>query len=658
MADTAITLWHDREPLLLSGLCQYCTVTFAFGYTTWLSYEVPWNRSVRYPELTELLDSGCPACEMLSHGIRWHLTPHKDRIDPLPDMGSCKGEILVESMIIQTESRWDLRLPANENGPYQCDLVISCMVSSRIRGRVPGASCLSPSNKVAMKAYLEDCSNHHVTCQSKSDRELPSRLLDVDTGCKGVRLVDTGDLPAGTAYATLSHVWGNPRTTAPFLVTTQETVDLGNMFIPFEALPQTFQDAVEVTRALDLRYVWIDSLCIIQDSSDDWHKEAPRMAKIYSNAYATIVATRASSAHDGFLKRPAPAVPPARIPYCIPTESSMEAGHFYLQTKNSPSLYHEPTMDLEEAQWNSRGWTFQERILSRRLVHFTKDLIFIECWSGDWAEDNRVSGGFYSRMPWLGGKNRYSEDPKAMLSSWYAIVESYSCRFLTKEEDKLHALAGVMERVQEITGFTNIAGLWREDFANGLSWVAQSGGLRGRRLTNPQGPSWSWASWEGPIAFSLRPDSPHAKTGRVCFEVLHIEPVQSPFIPNSGHLKVKGLLLPVSKDMLLTDKALVINLDLENDGSGYLDANTIHEALGDDLMAFPLMHYVVEWAGTYECLLLRPAGMHFRRVGVLKSSARGKWSKDADAIVTDHGSYLGGRLAFPPSSNTTEFTIV
>ncbi|KAK7931788.1 hypothetical protein PG985_002500 [Apiospora marii] len=584
MPDTAVTLWHDREPVLLNGLCQYCTYTFNFAYTTWLTYEVPWYRSVRYPELTELLSSGCPACEILSRGIRWHSSPQKNRVNQVPDMGPCNGKILIESVVIQTDSRWDLRLPANENGPYLCDLVIKYgdhdeygfsvpvriygntktdhvikddhATPKRIRGRVPGDVCLSTGNKTAMKEYLDDCSKHHSLCQSKHDGELPSRLLDLGTGCKGVRLVATDGIPTGTAYATLSHVWGKPQTTAPFLVTTQETVSLNGGFIEFEALPKSFQDAVEVTRALDLRYVWIDSLCIIQDSADDWHREAPRMAKIYSNAYVTIVATSASSAHDGFLKRSAPELPPAKIPSNTP-----------------PSLYHEPTMDLEEAYWNNRGWTFQERILSRRLIHFTKDLIFIECWSGDWSEDNRLPGSFYSRMPWLGGKNRYSENPKDVLSSWYAIVESYTFRSLTKEQDKLHALAGIMDRVSEITGFTPVAGLWKEDLANGLSWITRSSGLWGRRLASPQGPSWSWASWDGPIHFNSRPGDPYTKPGTVCFDVLHIEPIQSP------------------KAILIADTKSTMHLDMENDGAGCLDASEIHEALGDDLIAFPLVHH-------------------------------------------------------------------
>ncbi|KAK7992092.1 heterokaryon incompatibility protein-domain-containing protein [Apiospora saccharicola] len=514
-----------------------------------------------------------------------------------------------------------------------------------------------------MKAYLEGCSKHHTLCQASQDRELPSRLLDVDTGSKGVRLVGTAGLPAGTAYATLSHVWGNPQTTAPFLVTTLETVSLDKGSIQFGALPHTFRDAVEVTRALGLRYVWIDSLCIIQDSPDDWHREAPRMAKIYSNAYVTIVATSATSAHDGFLKRSAPEVPPAKIPYCISTESSNEAGYCYLQIKYSPSLYHEPTMNLEQVHWNSRGWTFQERILSRRLIHFTKDLIFIECWSGDWAEDNRLPGDFYSRMPWLGGDKKYSEDPADLLSSWYSIVESYTFRFLTREQDKLHALAGVIERVSKATGYTNVAGLWEEDLANGLSWTTQSYGLRGRRLTNPQGPTWSWASWEGPIYFNSRPSAQCAKTRTVCFEVLHIEPILSQFMPNSssGHLRVKGLLLPISKTVLAADRTLSIHLDLENDGSMRIGEKAIYDSVGEDLMAMPLIHHMIEWAGSYELLLLRPAAtaMHFCRVGVLTGGSRSRWSQEAGDLEADHESYLGGLLSFPPSAtDNVEFTII
>lgn len=531
------------------------------------------------------------------------------------------------------------------------------MVSKRIRGRVPSLDSLSPSNIGAMRAYLENCSNNHAMCQTKQDKELPSRLIDVDTGCQGVKLVKTDDMQAGTSYATLSHVWGNPQTTPPFLVTTWKNMSPMMELIPYETLPHTFQDTVAVIRALGLRYVWIDSLCIVQDNPEDWLHEAPRMAKIYSNSYVTIVATSATSAHDGFLNRPVPEFPPAKIPYCIPDEGSVEAGFCYMQIKYSSFFYHEPTMELEGASWNTRGWTFQERILSRRLIHFTKSLIFIECWSGDWSEDNRVPGDFLiNRMPWLGGgtsSGKSSEDPEEVLCSWYSILETYTHRFLTMEQDKLVALAGVIERISEITGFTNIAGLWKEDFAEGLLWCMPSHELRRRRLKRPQGPSWSWGSWDGPIFCRLNFHPLGVERKTECFEILHVGPVQSPFIPGSGYLRVRGLLVRIHRS-LLSPKTCQLSLDIEHEGSGPPHADTVREVFDDEMMAFPVLYYVTENKGTYELLLLSPVSggeRQFRRVGLLTA-------RDEDVGSGPLETFLGGRLTFPATSNNVEFTVI
>ncbi|KAK7976555.1 hypothetical protein PG989_015018 [Apiospora arundinis] len=252
-------------------------------------------------------------------------------------------------------------------------------------------------------------------------------------------------------------------------------------------------------------------------------------------------------------------------------------------------------MELEGSTWNTRGWTFQERILSRRIIHFTKSLIFLECWSGDWSEDNRVPGDLLiNRMPWLGGSSgsgQYSEDPKAVLHSWYYIVEAYTLRSLTMERDKLLALGGVMERVSGITGFTNVAGIWKEDIADGLLWFLSGDKLERRRLKHPQGPSWSWASWNGPV--SCRP----------CF---------------------------------------------------YAFGREISE-LGDrGLVAFPISHYGTEDTGTYEALVLTPIPgkeLQFRRSGLL--TVRNDTPRTGPLET-----FLGGLLTFPPTPNNVEFTII
>lgn len=151
MSDTAIILRDGREPRLLTGLCQYCTYTFTFKSTTWLSYDVPWNRLVRYPELAELLDSGCSACEMLSQGIRWHLSPNRDRLDDIPDIGSCGGKILLASVLVHTDSRLGSQLPVDEDGPYQCDLLIKYGDYKKDGYRIPFRIYGNPSKRLTIR---------------------------------------------------------------------------------------------------------------------------------------------------------------------------------------------------------------------------------------------------------------------------------------------------------------------------------------------------------------------------------------------------------------------------------------------------------------------------------------------------------------------------
>ncbi|KAK6855306.1 hypothetical protein PG995_008838 [Apiospora arundinis] len=686
MSGAAVTLWEAREPRLLNGLCQYCTRTFAFKYTAREAYDVPWNRTTRYPEFSELLSSGCPGCETISRGIRWHLREgdeQKNR-DPLPEAWA--GEVTIHRVAVHMNNPdRSLRPSARDNAPAQLHVFITLLETggtlwgipfriygnpdshdrpeSRIRGRVPSRTPLSPSNNIAIRGYLENCSKHHSACRPHQSGEVPSRLIDVEIGAEGVRLVESDGLPAGTRYAALSHVWGNPKMTAPFLVTKKDALSRFKDLIPFHDLPQSFQDAIKVTRALQLRYVWIDSLCIVQDSLDDWHAEAPRMAMIYSNAYVTIVATRAVSAHDGFLKRTPPEFPPARIPYCIPNEDgSLEAGFVYLQIRYGSFYYHEPTMDIEGTVWNSRGWTFQERILSRRLIHFTKDLVFIECWSRNWSEDDRLSVDFINRMPWIGcstATEKYSLNPADVYTSWYMLVQAYTRRSLTKEHDKLPALAGVAQRVSQITGDTNVAGLWKGDFANGLLWHKLSPAKLQGSSTIPnkqQGPSWSWASLGGPVGWIGYRRNISTLT---CFDILQMAPPLSlPYQPDSGRVKVRGLLvgsIRITPDAI--SKAAYIDSDYV--GSAYMDENRPYD-VSEGILAFPIVFWATESAGHCDFLLLKTITEKeaiYRRVGVLSSKSEYKRLRD-DTYTGYPGSFLGGRLKrFPITSGLTTFEI-
>lgn len=166
---------------------------------------------------------------------------------------------------------------------------------SSTRGVVSTRSSLEPKSKQfceMISAWIKDCQDDHSACKSSNPLgTLPSRVIDVGSpdGKTAPRLCDTGGEPGD--YIALSHCWGGRQP----LITTKENISSMRTCIPWGELPNTFQDAITVTRMLGLRYVWIDSLCIVQDDAQDWEREAAKMALIFEAAYLTIAATAASN---------------------------------------------------------------------------------------------------------------------------------------------------------------------------------------------------------------------------------------------------------------------------------------------------------------------------------------------------------------------------
>lgn len=143
-----------------------------------------------------------------------------------------------------------------------------------------------------ISTWIKDCQDKHSACNSGTFRRtLPSRVIDVGPpdGKTPPRLCDTNGEPGD--YIALSHCWGGKQP----LVTTKNNICSMKTFIPWGELPNTFQDAITVTRTLGLKYIWIDSLCIVQDDAQDWEREAAKMALIFEAAYVTIAATAASN---------------------------------------------------------------------------------------------------------------------------------------------------------------------------------------------------------------------------------------------------------------------------------------------------------------------------------------------------------------------------
>ena len=203
------------------------------------------------------------------------------------------------------------------------------------------------------------------------ETELPTRVLAVGTPNLHLECPQEdkeGKRPKGK-YLTLSHCWGTDRKKLP-LQTTKGNLEAYKLGIEFDQLPKSFQDAVTIARKIDVQYLWIDSLCIIQDDRADWEKESQKMAQVFSSAYCTISATSAKNSHEGFLS-----FPKQKVVKIIDGETSRFAVYASIVDKSFKQAVD------EDGLLNKRGWVFQERALSRRTIHFTESRTFWECGS-------------------------------------------------------------------------------------------------------------------------------------------------------------------------------------------------------------------------------------------------------------------------------------
>lgn len=221
-----------------------------------------------------------------------------------------------------------------------------------------------------LRHWLDVCDNQHYHSRDDDQRtgrcEMPSRLIELDG--ERLRLITCSSRHLD--YIAFSHRWGN----SPHFRTLDNNVNDHFKDIPFDQLPRSFQDAVKVTRALRIRYLWIDSLCIIQENEDDWNRELSRMGQVFSNAYCTIAASSAESSDEGFLDRTHHPVQFATVPGPAGAK---------LHISECIEDFHR---DVEKATLNTRGWVLQERALSYRTLHFTKTQVYWECGNGIQSE--------------------------------------------------------------------------------------------------------------------------------------------------------------------------------------------------------------------------------------------------------------------------------
>lgn len=353
------------------------------------------------------------------------------------------------------------------------------------------------------------CLKQHETCRHSwtlvaPGKRLPTRLLDVSNP-KYPRVIPTDHLPVSTIYFTLSHRWGS----CQFTSLSTKTYDDFLKSIPLESLPRTFREAVELTSLLGAQYLWIDSLCIIQDSREDWLHESSMMGEVYAHGTLNIAATSSKDGDGGIFGRD------ISSDYWIPRLISSRLWDHDDSTTRDYIIY--PDFDpaypevwknlVEETPLGERGWVLQERILSPRVVHFAANQCFWECCQDTAGElfpkETFRHDGFLKKIvtPVPQGHEAFDQNQAVLYTYWDAVVEKYSRCDLSFESDKLVAFAGLAQRAcrqLNLNSSDYMAGLWRPTIAQGLLWRVARFDLRRRAVTG-RGPSWSWISREGTV---------------------------------------------------------------------------------------------------------------------------------------------------------------
>ncbi|KAF4495713.1 heterokaryon incompatibility [Fusarium agapanthi] len=282
-----------------------------------------------------------------------------------------------------------------------------------------------------------------------------------------------------TKYAALSHCWGSVQ---PLTLNTNTAQQLYEG-ISIEAFPRTFQDAFWVTQKLEIPYLWIDSLCIIQDSNDDGIHKSARMCDVYGNAYLTIAATKSKNSSEGFLR---------------PRSESFFTDITFLGGDAPANV-----LSLSYAEWphplSTRRWAFQERYLSRRTLHFAQAQMYFECESFFEAQEEYTEPVGHPQPFNVPKREGTEQDERQIRVDWNFMVARYTQRYITMDSDKLPALGGLAARVslelfQQGSTSEYLAELWKDNLFCYLFWLALDHESKQKEPSSYSAPSWSWAS--------------------------------------------------------------------------------------------------------------------------------------------------------------------
>jgi hypothetical protein len=490
---------------------------------------------------------------------------------------------------------------------------------------------------ISARKWLYRCLESHHRCRSalKSGltNSIPTRLLQIgQPNWEKIRLLLYPKREGiKIQYATLSHCWG----TSHVLKLTSTSLQRLQGGIAISELGQTFQDAIYTARSLGIQFIWIDSLCIFQDSQEDWQREAPLMSNVYRYAILNIAASVAADNKAGcFPGRNASLIKPCTV----------QTAWIDCQNENY-RLYHDSfwRYAFKDMPLMKRAWVVQELLLAPRILHFGGTQLFWECydleacetypdgippnmetrWMSRGAMWDAFSNAQYRSVTVEKGSETYSKDDLWKL--WKGIVETYTACQLTYTRDKLIALSGVANLMEQALGDQYCAGLWRENLATQLFWI--SGSDRQQLCLRPdpyRAPSWSWASLDGLISPVFYDEDSYTKI-EILINIIDCEiktvTDDACSVVTSGTLKLSGWLASIQFCHGSQDEWSVFF-----NGAWWTENPTAYINL-DCKLPNPQLHCLPLFVDTHQlpqwnvsCLLLGPTGVskgQFSRFGIL-----------------------------------------
>ncbi|OJT10402.1 hypothetical protein TRAPUB_13094 [Trametes pubescens] len=482
-------------------------------YRRWLK-EISYSTSLA--KLQSRADGGCAWCRLVLRHASAYNSSYNERVTiTVKGSSHTSDEDSDQSQSFQ-------KLTVHVNNP----------AAAYIRARSPLRDVGSPRALAFARQHLDECVQGHEQCCTSSATSpgprLPTRLLDC-TDLARPRLIPTSG--GRGEYLALSYVWGGDqvhKTTKANISTYEDSI------VP-SLLPRTIRDAIYVTHTLGFRWLWVDSLCIVQDSDEDKRREISRMHHIYRYARLTIMAGSATDVRAGFLQeRPPPDInphdqwAPVALPFICPLRPTAptpfigrpedrsatrpQVGTVFVAPVYSEISARDYSFSL--GRMATRAWCMQEYLMSPRALIFTPATLLFRCLSpvqgvGNsvyriWNDPQLPNSLFLSGLAAPGPAAE--PDPKTrkdVHTAWMAVVENYTRRAASDESDKLVACAAVAEQFHHVLGSEYLAGLWRSDLLLAqLLWAADKEQARslGHRHTRPtayRAPSWSWAAIDG-----------------------------------------------------------------------------------------------------------------------------------------------------------------